>query len=52
VYTELGDGELYFTSPGERLADVVARLETIVHANRALETYHEERGRTIGPAHA
>jgi uncharacterized protein (DUF169 family) len=29
VYTELGDGELYFTIPGAALADVVQKLETI-----------------------
>jgi uncharacterized protein (DUF169 family) len=40
VYTGLGDAELYFTIPGPRLADVVGKLETIVHANRELEKYH------------
>ena len=48
VYTGLGDGELYFTIPGAALADVVQKLETIVHANRELEQYHEGRRRTIG----
>jgi uncharacterized protein (DUF169 family) len=43
VYTGLGDAELYFTIPGLRLADVVAKLETIVHANRELEQYHQAR---------
>ena len=33
VYTGLGDAELYFTIPGARLPDVVAKLETVVHAN-------------------
>ena len=43
VYTGLGDAELYFTLPGSRLADVVAKLQTIVHANRELESYHQAR---------
>jgi len=43
VYTGLGDAELYFTIPGPRLADVVGKLETIVHANRELEQYHQGR---------
>ena len=43
VYTGLGDAELYFTIPGARLAAVVAKLETIVHANRELEQYHRGR---------
>lgn len=48
VYTGLGDGELYFTIPGAALAEVVQKLETIVHANRELEQYHEGRRRAIG----
>jgi hypothetical protein len=44
VYTGLGDAELYFTIPGSRLPDVVAKLETVVHANRELQQYHERRG--------
>jgi len=43
VYTGLGDAELYFTLPGSRLAEVVAKLQTIVHANRELESYHQAR---------
>jgi uncharacterized protein (DUF169 family) len=43
VYTGLGDDELHFTIPGPRVADVVARLETIANANRELETYHRAR---------
>ena len=43
VYTGLGDDELYFTIPGPRIGDVVERLETVVHANRELEKYHEGR---------
>ena len=47
VYTGLGDDELYFTIPGPKIGDVVERLETVVHANRALETYHEGRRASI-----
>jgi uncharacterized protein (DUF169 family) len=47
VYTGLGDTELYFTIPGPALADVVAKLETIVHANRELEQYHQARRATL-----
>jgi len=47
VYTGLGDDELYFTIPGPKIGDVVERLEAVVHANRALETYHEGRRATI-----
>ena len=48
VYTGLGDDELYFTVPGGRLDEVVLKLETIVHANRELEQYHEGRRQTLG----
>jgi len=48
VYTELGDDEFYFTIPGARLDEVVLKLETIVHANRELEQYHEGRRQTLG----
>jgi uncharacterized protein (DUF169 family) len=47
VYTGLGDTELYFTIPGSRLPDVVARLETVIHANRELQQYHEGRRTTL-----
>jgi uncharacterized protein (DUF169 family) len=47
VYTGLGDAELYFTIPGARLPDVVAKLETIAHANRELEQYHRTRQATL-----
>jgi uncharacterized protein (DUF169 family) len=43
VYTGLGDDELYFTIPGSRVGDVVERLETVLHANRELERYHQGR---------
>jgi uncharacterized protein (DUF169 family) len=47
VYTGLGDAELYFTIPGPDLPEVVARLETIVHANHELEKYHQARRATL-----
>ncbi|HUM14389.1 MAG TPA: DUF169 domain-containing protein [Candidatus Nitrosotalea sp.] len=43
VYTGLGDDELYFTIPGPRVGDVVERLESVLHANRELEAYHQGR---------
>jgi uncharacterized protein (DUF169 family) len=43
VYTGLADDELYFAIPGRRVADVVAKLDTIVTANRELEAYHRAR---------
>ncbi|HEV3348766.1 MAG TPA: DUF169 domain-containing protein [Methylomirabilota bacterium] len=43
VYTGLGDDELYFTIPGARIGDLVERLETVLHANRELEQYHQAR---------
>ena len=43
VYTGMGDDELYFTIPGGKVGPVVERLETVVHANRELEKYHEAR---------
>jgi len=43
VYTGLGDGELYVTLPAALLPEVVTKLDTIAHANRALEQFHTER---------
>jgi len=43
VYTGLGDDELYFTMPGNKLDAIVAKLETIVSANVALEQFHADR---------
>jgi uncharacterized protein (DUF169 family) len=43
VYTGLADDELYFAIPGPKLAAVLERLHTIVHANRALEAFHTAR---------
>jgi uncharacterized protein (DUF169 family) len=47
VYTGLGDDELYFTIPGARLGEVIAKLETITTANRELEQYHRQRRATL-----
>lgn len=52
VYTGLADAELYFTIPGARLADVVAKLEAIVRANQALQQYHEQRQTRAGTGSA
>ena len=43
VYTGMGDDELYFTIPGGKVGLVVEHLETVLHANRELEKYHEGR---------
>jgi uncharacterized protein (DUF169 family) len=47
VYTGLGDDQLYLMIPGNRIADVVGRLETIDGANQTLRDYHSERKRTL-----
>lgn len=43
VYTGLADEEMYIALPGAMLAAVVGQLETILKANRTLETFHQER---------
>ena len=43
VYTALSDDDFYFAFPGEHTAALVEKLETIVKANQALETYHQQR---------
>jgi uncharacterized protein (DUF169 family) len=43
VYTGMGEDELYFTIPGGRVGEVAERLETVMHANRELQKYHEAR---------
>jgi len=48
VYTDLGDDEFYFALPGKHLAAVVAKLTTIVEANRKLEEYHRARKTSVG----
>jgi len=52
VYTGLGDAELYFTIPGGKAGEVVDKLSTIAHANRELQTYHEDRRQSLGAARA
>jgi len=43
VYTGLRDDEMYFSIPGGQLEAVVSKLQTIVHANSELETFHRSR---------
>jgi uncharacterized protein (DUF169 family) len=43
VYTGLGDDELYYAVPGPKLPDLLDKLETILHANRELESFHQSR---------
>lgn len=43
VYTGLGDDEMYFSIPGRQLDSVLAKLDTIVNANRELEKFHQNR---------
>ncbi len=45
VYTGLGDGELYWSIPGARLAAIAEKLAAIVGANRALAEMHAARAR-------
>jgi uncharacterized protein (DUF169 family) len=47
VYTELGDDELYLTVPGEKMAAVFDKLAVILNANRALESFHQQRKTAI-----
>ena len=43
VYTDMQDDELYFICPGQHLEKIEGRLNTILKANQALESYHSER---------
>lgn len=43
VYTGLGDDELYCAIPASQIAAVIGKLETIVAANRELESFHQRR---------
>jgi uncharacterized protein (DUF169 family) len=43
VYTELGDGEIYYALPGSKLQAVLERLAVVAAANRELEQLHRER---------
>jgi uncharacterized protein (DUF169 family) len=49
VYTGLGDDEGYYVVPGEKIAEVVARLGAIVDANRRLRDFHAERAARSSP---
>jgi uncharacterized protein (DUF169 family) len=50
VYTGLGDNELYFTMSGDKVDAIVAKLETIVRANAALEQFHTARRAPVSAA--
>jgi uncharacterized protein (DUF169 family) len=50
VYTDLADDELYFAVPGKHLAGVIDKLETIVVANRELESYHRGKRASMTPS--
>ena len=43
VYTGMRDDEMYFSIPGAQLDAVVSKLEVIVNANNALESFHRNR---------
>jgi len=43
VYTELPDDELYYALPGKSLPEVERKLETILRANRELQSFHRAR---------
>ena len=43
VYTDLPDDEFYYALPGQHLAAIVNKLQTIANANRELEKYHRTR---------
>jgi uncharacterized protein (DUF169 family) len=45
VYTGLSDSEAYFAIPGSELGKVEERLQVILHANQALESFHRERAK-------
>jgi uncharacterized protein (DUF169 family) len=47
VYTELGDGEMYFAVPGKALPRVLEQLDVMLNANAALESFHRERAATL-----
>jgi uncharacterized protein (DUF169 family) len=46
VYTGLGDDEFYAAIPGPTLEALMAKLATIVTANRELERFHQARMQT------
>jgi uncharacterized protein (DUF169 family) len=43
VYTGASDTDAYFAIPGNRLADIEAKLSIIVRANNELEKFHQAR---------
>ena len=43
VYTGLGEDEGYYAIPGEKIAEVVAKLGPITEANRQLHGFHKDR---------
>ena len=43
VYNDLSDDDLYFVIAGPQVDAVVEKLATIISANDALKTYHQER---------
>jgi len=47
VYTGLGDEEMYLTIPGESLDALLAKLDTVLNANSALESFHRERAQQL-----
>lgn len=50
VYTGLGDDEFYAAVPGPQLPTLLAKLSTMVNANRELERFHHERMSRGSPA--
>jgi uncharacterized protein (DUF169 family) len=48
VYTGAGPTDGYFAIPGDRLAEVAAKLSVVVRANEELEKFH--RGRASAPS--
>jgi uncharacterized protein (DUF169 family) len=50
VYTGLGDDELYLTVPGSSVAAVLAQVDAIASANRALEQFHRARAAELRQA--
>jgi uncharacterized protein (DUF169 family) len=49
VYTGLGDGEMYLTVPGAKVAAVLQELDAIAKANDALEQFHTQRAVQLRP---
>jgi uncharacterized protein (DUF169 family) len=47
VYTGVSEDELYVTLRGSDLERIIAEMDTIVSANQALRSYHEERRETL-----